>query len=312
LTKLITLTPNPTIDLSTSVDKLMPFAKLRCRPERRDPGGGGINVARVVKRLGGDALAIYPAGGPNGQLLQRLMDHAGVPGQAVAISGDTREDFTVFEEASGRQFRFVLPGASLYEQEWNECLRVLVTSASQTEYVVASGSLPPGAPLDFYASVAEICRKLGAKCVLDASGPPLKAAVEQGVYLIKPNLREFQELTGAASDDETDLTHAGRSLIGRGLVEVVALTLGDRGALVMTSDRTLRVEGLSIKPASVVGAGDSFLGAMIWRLTIGHDLIDALRYAVAAGSAALLNPGTELCRREDVLRLVAEVKITSK
>ena len=290
----------------------MPFAKLRCRPERRDPGGGGINVARVVKRLGGEALAIYPAGGPNGQLLQRLVDHAGVPGLAVAISGDTREDFTVFEEASGQQFRFVLPGARLEEAEWQACLQALTASGSRPEFVIASGSLPPGVPQDFYGRVADISKRLGARCAIDASGAALKAAVEQGVYLIKPNLREFQGLTGVSSDAEIDLTHAGRSLIGRGLVEVIALTLGERGALLMTSDRTYRVKGLSIKPASVVGAGDSFLGAMLWRLTIGDDLIDALRYAVAAGSAALLNPGTELCRREDVLRLVAEVKITSK
>jgi 6-phosphofructokinase 2 len=130
-----------------------------------------------------------------------------------------------------------------------------------------------------------------------------------GLYLIKPNLREFRALAGIRSTDEPVLIEAGRRLIDQGLVQCVALTLGRDGALLIGADWAFRADGLPIKPASVVGAGDSFLGAMIWSLANGDRLDAALRYGVAAGSAALLNPGTELCRHEDVARLVPQVTV---
>ena len=298
---------NPAIDVSTSVGKIAPFTKLRCAPARQDPGGGGINVARVVRRLGGDAAAIYTAGGATGQLLRRLMDREGVQSLAIPTSEETREDFTVFEETTKQQYRFVLPGAPLSEQEWQECLRVLACTEPRPKFVVASGSLPPGVPEDFFGRVARVAKEMSAKVVVDTSGPPLKAALKEGVYLIKPNLREFQELTGTRSADDVELVEAGRSLIDQGLVEFIALTLGPHGALFIARDQALRADGLPIKPASVVGAGDSFVGAMVWSLAHDNGLDAALRYGVAAGSAALLNPGTELCQSEDVRRLAPQV-----
>ncbi len=309
MTQIITLTVNPAIDVSTSVGRIAPFSKLRCAPARRDPGGGGINVARVVTRLGGEATAIYVAGGVTGQLLCRLMEGEGVRSLAIPAFEETREDFTVFEETTKQQYRFVLPGAPLSQQEWQECLSALASTEPRPQFVVASGSLPQGVPEDFFGRVARVAKELRAKVIVDTSGPPLKAALKEGVYLIKPNLREFQELTGTNSADEVELVEAGRKLIAQGLVEFIALTLGPHGALFMARDLARRADGLPIKPASVVGAGDSFVGAMVWSLANDNSLDAALRYGVAAGSAALLNPGTELCQSEDVRRLAPQVSL---
>jgi len=309
---IVTVTINPSIDVSTSIEQLVPIHKLRCTSARRDPGGGGINVARVVKRFGADVTAMYAMGGTLGQLLRHLLDQEGIPGLPVPISEETREDFTVFEEVSARRYRFILPGPRLSEREWRAYLDTFASHASReqgTRFVVASGSLPPGVPGDFYGRIARTTKQAGAKMIVDTSGPPLKAALEAGVYIVKPSLREFRELMVAPLESERDQVTACRSLIESGRAEMVALTLGDQGALLVARDQVLRAQAVPIKPVSVVGAGDSFLGAMICSLASGHSIEDAFRYGMAAGSAALLMPGTELCRREDAERLAGEVKV---
>ena len=305
----ITLTVNPAIDVSTSVHSFVPFSKLRGTPPHREPGGGDVNVARVIKRLGGDVAAIYPAGGTMGQLLRLLIEREGVTSFAIEAEAETRENFTVVETSSGMQYRFVLPGAALHEHEWRGCLDALSSLPSTPSFVVASGSLPSSVPDDFYGRVAKLATARGARIAIDASGPPLVAALEQGVDLIKPNLREFQELTGSVSDDEDHWIEAGRRLIAQGRTRLIALSLGEDGALLISRDETLRAKSLAINAVSVVGAGDSFLAGLVWRLVVSSDLADALRYAMAAGTAAILNPGTSLSKREDVLRLYNEVEV---
>lgn len=309
---IVTVTINPSIDALTSVERLLPFHKLRCSYARRDPGGGGINVARVMKRFGADVTAMYAMGGTLGQFLRHLLDQEEISGLPVPILEETREDFTVLEEVSGRQYRFVLPGPRLSEREWRAYLDTFASYVSPgqgTRFVVASGSLPPGVPSDFYGHIARTTAQAGAKLIVDTSGPPLQAALEAGVYIVKPSLRELRELLAAPLESERDRITACRSLIDRGRAEMVALTLGDQGALLVTRDQILRAQAVPIKPVSVVGAGDSFLGAMIWSLARGHPVEDAFRYGMAAGSAALLVPGTELCRWEDTQRLAGEVKV---
>lgn len=305
---IVTLTINPAVDASTSVKKMAPFTKMRCAPARREPGGGGINVARVLGRLGVDASAIFPAGGATGQLLGALVEREGVKSVLIPAQNATREDLTVFDETSREQFRFVFPGAPLGESEWQECLAALARIEPRPAYVIASGSLPAGVPDDFYGRLAQACRA-HSKVIVDTSGRFLKAALEHGVYLIKPNLREFQELAGIAASDDASLIEAGRRLIGRGWVEVIALSMGPDGALLITRDLALRANGLPIEPVSVSGAGDSFLAAMVWSLAGNGSLETALRYGVAGGSAALLSPGTDLCRPADMHRLVADVMV---
>ncbi|HZV04810.1 MAG TPA: 1-phosphofructokinase family hexose kinase [Gemmataceae bacterium] len=307
---IVTVTPNPAVDLSTSVERIIPVAKLRGTSQRRDAGGGGINVARVIKRLGGDVRALYPVGGITGELLRNLVDREGVASCTFPIAEETREDFFVSEVASGQPYRFILPGPRLSEREWHECLKQLAAIEPSPRFVVASGSLPEGVPDDFYARIASHTRQRGARMILDTSGQALITAVAEGVDLIKPNLREMRELAGHEPQDAREWEEAARALVDRGKVSVVALTMGHLGAVLVTRDRVLRAEPIAVKPVSAVGAGDSFLGALIWRLSAGYDIEDAFRQAVAAGAAALLNTGTELCRPADVEQLAKQVVLT--
>ncbi len=311
MAEIVTLTPNPAIDISTSIDRIVPMRKMRCAAQKRDPGGGGVNVARVVKRLGGDVEAILPVGGLTGQLLRRLIADEEIPNRIIEAEAETREDFSVSELSTAYQYRFILPGPALREPEWRGCLDALAVTVPRPKFVVGSGSLPPGVPNDFYAQAAEIAQELGAKFVLDTSGAPLAAAIEHGVYLIKPNLREMRELAGATLANQNDWIVAARQYIDAGKVEVIALSLGHLGALLVTRDQALRAQALPIKPVSAVGAGDSFLGAMVFSLAKGSGLVDAFRLGMAAGSAALINAGTELCRPADVDRLYPLATIES-
>lgn len=308
--QIVTLTINPAVDISTSVTKMRPFVKMRCAEAHRDPGGGGINVARVLKRLGTDATAIYPAGGATGQTLAALVEREAVRSIVIPTSNDTREDITVFDETTREQFRLVFPGAALSAFEWQQCLDAIARISWQAAFVIASGSLPPGAPEDFYGRVVRASQG-AARVIVDTTGAALKPALEAGVYLIKPNLREFQDLAGISSADEPSLIEAGRRLFDRYSIEIVALSMGADGALLLTRDMTLRASGLPIDPVSVSGAGDSFLGAMVSSLVHDDNLERAFRYGVAGGSAALLSPGTGLCLADDVHRLAASVNITN-
>ncbi len=305
----VTLTPNPAIDISTGVDEVLPIRKLRCRPARRDPGGGGINVARVVRRFGAEAAAIYPAGGSTGKLLQQLVDREGVRSIAIGVREETREDFTVLEESSGKQYRFVLPGAELSEGEWTTCLGRLEEMKAIPAFVVGSGSLPPGAPDDFYARMAKIAKGRGSKVVTDTSGYALAEALKEGVYLAKPNLRELQELMKTTLHDRSSQVDACQELIARGNAQIVALTLGANGAILVTAEGAYAARVSGVEVASAVGAGDSFVGGMVWKLASGGEVVDAFRYGVAAGSAAVMNAGTELCHPQDAANLYPRIEV---
>ncbi len=297
---IVTLTVNPALDVSTSTETLMAEHKMRCGPSRVNPGGGGINVSRVVERLGGHSTAIYAVGGATGQAYRQLLEDEGLMGRAIPIAGSTRENITIDETSTGKQFRFVLQGPALTEAEWAQCLSATETAMSGGGYVVASGSIAPGVPDDIYARVARRARELGVRCVVDASGPSLAAAVDEGVYLVKPSGRELGELVGAPTLTIDEKIEAARELVGRGRVQIVALTLGADGAVLVTADSVTRLASPPITVRSTVGAGDSFLAAMVLRLAQGHDLAAAFRAGVAAGAATATTEATELCHRDDV------------
>ncbi|MCR2809355.1 MULTISPECIES: 1-phosphofructokinase family hexose kinase [unclassified Microbacterium] len=302
---IVTATPNPALDVSTSVDRVVAEHKLRCGPTRLDPGGGGVNVSRVVRNLGGRSVAVYAIGGPAGQAYRDLLEREGVVGRAVRIAAGTRESFTVDETATGQQFRFVLQGPRMREPEWRAFLTAVADDMPVGGYIVPSGSLPPGAPEDLYARIARLAGERGTRCIVDSSGAALRAALDEGVYLIKPSRGELGELVGAQLEDEQSLLGAAQELVDAGACEVVALTLGADGALLVTADGALRLPTPKVRVQSTVGAGDSFLGAFVLRLAQGRDLRSAFRAAVAAGSATAMLPATELCRPEDVATLEA-------
>ncbi|WP_253190645.1 1-phosphofructokinase family hexose kinase [Arthrobacter sp. SRS-W-1-2016] len=304
---ILTLTVNPALDVSTSTERVYSGHKLRCGGSRLDPGGGGINVARVIQRLGGNVLAVYSAGGPTGEAYRRLIEAERIPSVVIPVQGDTRQNFTVDEDSTGNQFRFVLQGAELSEGEWGTCLEVVARSVPVGGYVVASGSLPPGVPEDFYARIARLVRKGDARCVVDSSGPALSKALAEGVFLVKPSRRELGEHFGALLQSEESQVDAALALVADGCAEYVALTLGDAGAVLASKKGVTRLQAPPVQVLSTVGAGDSFLGAFVLRLAQGRPVEAAFSSAVAAGSAAAMTPATELCHRHDVERLEKEV-----
>jgi 6-phosphofructokinase 2 len=244
-----------------------------------------------------------------GNLLRRLVDAEGIRSLTIEILDETRESFTVLENATGQEYRFVLPGPRVSEAECHSCLEALTSLKQRPEFLVASGSLPPGIPEDFYAHIIRLAKGWGTRVFLDSSGPALKAALAAGVFLIKPNLSELSGLIGFPLENLDSWLKACHGIVERGDAEIVALTLGERGALLVTRDRAWRAQVAPVRPVSAVGAGDSFLGAMVWSLASGDDLETAFRYGVASGTAALLTPGTELCHRQDVERLYREVSV---
>jgi len=304
-----TITINPAVDIFVNVEKVEPTTKMRCSAPKRDPGGGGINVARVVNRLGGNVSAVYPVGGSIGKLLQKLLDREGIDSVVTPSHVETRENFTAYETESGDQFRFVLPGSTLHRAEWEACLGTLTKLKDKPRFVVASGSIPPGVPDDFFARVSQEAKRLGAQSVIDTSGAALKAVLDERIDIVKPNLNELSEFMGRALDSDKTRIAACRDLIAAGHVKMVALTLGADGALLVTPDHAYKAQPLKIEVVSAVGAGDSFLGGLVWALSAGQAPKDAFRVAVAAGSAAVMSPGTELCTEGDVRRLTPRVDI---
>ncbi len=309
--RFVTFTPNPALDLSTAVDRLVGSHKLRCAAPEVHPGGGGINVARVLHRLGSEVLALYPAGGATGERLHALLAAEGVPDRPLPIAGETRESLTVLARDSGQEYRFVLPGPRLSDAEWQAALTHLQTLPSAPTWLISSGSLPPGVADDGHAQVARLAQHIGARMVVDSSGAALSAALAQGVWLVKPSLRELSDLAGTPLSTRAEQKQAARDLIGRGHAQVVALSLGAEGALLVTADQCLQADALPVPVAGSVGAGDSFLAGLIWALDRQTHPAQALATAMAAGAAAVMRTGTLLCQSVDVERMQQEVHVRS-
>lgn len=305
--KIVTLTMNPTIDKSTSVESVASEIKLRCDAPQFDPGGGGINVSRAIKKLDGDSLAAYVAGGRSGERLGDLLKRESIALEPIPVAAFTRENMTVYEESSGLQYRFGMPGPTLTEAEWHKCLDVVM--AQNADYIVGSGSLPPGVPDDFYAQLAERAQDTTSRVIIDTSGLALEALAQSHVFLMKPNLREIELLSGESFTDEVHLIDIAQRLISEGMAEVLVISMGASGALFVTQDQSVMMRPPVVPIQSKVGAGDSMVGGIVWSLAKGDDLDVAVRYGIAAGSAAVMTKGTELCRREDVLRIYDRIAV---
>ncbi len=301
---ILTYTLNPTIDLAAEADQVQPVRKVRTRGDSFDPGGGGVNVARVVRELGGETLAIILAGGVSGTLLEELLAEAGVPHLTVPIAGRTRISHTVHDLKAGQEYRFVPEGPTLAEAEWQAGLAALERAAG--DWLVASGSLNPGVPVDHYARCKAIAGKRGLPFVLDTSGPALRAALGPGLKLIKPSQGEFDTLVGRKLADH-ELAEAAQGFVTQGATELLAVTLGGEGALLASAAGVLRLPPIAVPAVGAVGAGDSFLAAMVLHLAEGAAPRDAFAWGMAAGAAAVMRPGTAHPKREDVTALRARI-----
>ncbi|MEF8879069.1 MAG: 1-phosphofructokinase family hexose kinase [Candidatus Thermoplasmatota archaeon] len=300
----VTLTMNPAVDMNSKTNIVSGEEKLRCEKPTFNPGGGGINISRVLKKLGGDLKAFYPAGGDTGEILKNLLDEENICHQPIAVDSRTRINVSIIESETGRQFRFNMPGSKLTEEEWHGCLDIILNLDPSPDFLVASGSLPPGVPKEFYKKLAEVSKEKNCKLILDSSGQPLQYALEEGVFLIKPNLREFTHLMGEPLKDEAQIEKHAKKIVNSGQSQVVIISLGPAGVLLIDSEDGYKHICSPITPIdSRVGAGDSMVAGITFKLSEGISLEESVYYGVAAGAAAVMTPGTELCRKEDVERL---------
>jgi len=305
--KIAAFTMNPSIDKSSNVKHVVAERKLYCQTPRFEPGGGGVNVSRAIKKLGGESLLLYPAGEITGQRLRELLDEAGLNHRPFPIQGIIRENLIILEEATGQQYRFGMPGPEMKQTEWERFLQELSTLSPKPDYLVASGSLPPGVPTDFYARIARTGKDIGAKVIVDSSGQALELALKEGVYLIKPNIREFRELVGKEIKEESEIKEEACQLVRNGWCEALVISLGAAGALLVSEGITEHIFPPTVPIVSKVGAGDSMVAGLVLSLARDKTLRDSVRFGIAAGAAAVMTPGTELCRREDVERLYAQI-----
>lgn len=299
---IVTLTLNPSVDGASETDRIRPTHKIRTSGERYDPGGGGINVARVITMLGGAALPVYFQGGATGALLAQLLDACDMEALPIPIRDLTRISHAVHERETGLEYRFVPEGPTVRPAEWQSCLDAL--GRLDFDYIVASGSRPAGLADDCYRDVAALADAKDARLVIDTSGPALKATLAGGgVHLVKPSLGEFRALVGLTLETLAEIEAAARRILAEGQCDILAITMGHAGALLVTRETCLHLPPAPVSVRSAVGAGDSFLGAMTLALVRGEPEESAFRYGMAAGAAAVMSPGTELCDPADVARL---------
>ena len=304
--RIATLTLNPTIDTALEAEAMVHTDKIRTAGERLDPGGGGINVARVLVRFGAPVAAIFMAGGSTGRLLDRLLQREGVERICVPIAGETRVSVTVYERSTGHEYRLVPEGPVLSEPEWQECLRQI--GETECDWFVASGSLPGGVPHDFYARVAEILRDRATRFVVDAPAGQLAPALAGGgLFLVKPSRDELEQLSGAALTEIESVVEAARRIVSDGSAQNVAVSLGGDGAVLVDGSGAFVMPAVPVAARSAVGAGDSFLAAMVHGLLSGKDDVEAFCLGLAAGSAAVLSPGAGLAHPEDIARLHEQI-----
>lgn len=310
--KIVTLTLNPSLDKSTATERLSPEDKLRCEAPIYEPGGGGINVSRAIHIMGGKSLAIYLAGGPSGEKMEALLKEEGIEQKVIRGKNETRENFMVVESSTHSHYRFGLPGAEVSQEELDQCIQAINELPDDVEYLVASGSLPPGAPDDFYGQIARISQERNIQCVIDTSGPALKKAAEMGVCLIKPNLKELSQLAGKDHISAKVQETVAREIIQEGKAKMLVVSLGPRGAMLATKENIQYVVPPTVKQQSTVGAGDSMIAGIVLSLSRGDDLKDVLKWGVAAGTAATMTQGTELCRKEDIEEIMEWLKEKEK
>ncbi|MES2890586.1 MAG: 1-phosphofructokinase family hexose kinase [Bacteroidota bacterium] len=302
---ILTVTLNPAIDKSTVADVLKPESKLRCADVLNEPGGGGINVSKALKKLGIPSVALFPAGGHNGEMLKGLLTAEDIAFQSVNSSVETRENWVVLEAETNNQYRFTFPGRAFEEQ----VVRDLIESIRSFSpgFVVASGSLPPGLPDHFYGLIVKTSMSVGAKCIVDTSGPALQALQGKNVFMIKPNINELCKMLSIETLAANEVPDAAQQAVRDGFAEVIVVSMGPDGAWMVTEEKRYFAAAPKVEKRSTVGAGDSMLAGISYMLQQKQPLKQALNFGVACGSAATMNDGTQLFNLEDAQRLYAEI-----
>jgi 6-phosphofructokinase 2 len=296
-----TLTINPSLDKSTHFTGLIPEQKMRCEKPQYDAGGGGINVSKAIAALDGNSLCIFTSGGSSGEMLEELIQSKDIETKVIRTKNWTRENFIAFDNATKAQYRFGFPGNELSEDEKKDIINTV--KEIKTDYLVMSGSLNEGLPIDFYQQIAQTAKSSGIKVVVDTSGEALRKVLESGIYLVKPNIGELAKLIGVERIERKGIEKAATTLIENGNAEIVVVSLGAEGALLVSKDQTEFVPAAKVEKKSTVGAGDSMVGGMVWALSQNKPLKEVLHWGVACGTAATMNEGTQLFKKEDAVKL---------
>ncbi len=309
--KVVTLTINPAVDKSTTVDRIKAESKLRCDTPVYEPGGGGINVSRAMKKLGYDSLATYFAGGSAGTMLEELIGNEGVKQQIFPLSTTkTRENFIVVNTTTNEQYRFGMPGPELTTDDLETVVEFTKNlNPAETEYFVISGSVPSSVPTDFYAKLIKIAKTKGIKVICDTSGEILTKSLEEGVFLIKPNIKELYQLAGRELRYGNEIITIAQELIKEGKCEIIVVSLGEKGAMLISKDDSYHAIPPATKKLSTVGAGDSMVAGLLIGLIEKESLGDVIKKGVAAGTSATMNTGTGLCKPEDYNALLELIQV---
>ncbi|MEZ5818759.1 MAG: 1-phosphofructokinase family hexose kinase [Hyphomicrobiaceae bacterium] len=312
--KVLTVTLNPALDIWAEAERFCPEVKIRCEGARYEPGGGGVNVARVIKEFGGEVAAFVVTGGPTGRWLVEMLSKAGIEVIAEEFEGSTRPSLHVMERSSRQLYRFVLPGIELSDRDMATIEGALLSliSEAQPDYLVVSGSFPPGASPDFLPRIARKCKDLGVRLVADTSGAALVALVGAGAFLVKPDEEELVQLSSALGWQHDTVEARAQALVESGTAEVVVVTLGGEGGLLVSRDQQIRLPALPVTKVSAVGAGDSFVAGLVLALARNSSLDGAFRHGMAAGAAAVATPGSGLALRSDFERLLALAEADGK
>ncbi|MCC5971822.1 MAG: 1-phosphofructokinase family hexose kinase [Pararhodobacter sp.] len=312
---ILTITLNPALDIAADAPHVIAGPKLRLSDPVIEPGGGGINVARAIALLGGQARALAALGGVTGAQMEALIADQGVALVPFAVAGETRQSLTVTDQSDGRQFRFVLPGPQWSADMAAQLLSAAGQAAPPGGWVVLSGSQPPGVAADFPARLARRLAESEARLVVDTSGAALVQMVAGGAdpapWCLRMDQAEAEEQAGRALPDVADSLAFAGELVARGVAQVVVLARGADGSVLVGEGARLHCRPPQVPVKSKVGAGDSFTGAFTLAMARSGDTAEALRQGTAAAAAAVMTASTELCRRADTERLARAGVLTA-
>jgi len=310
MTDILTITLNPALDVSSSVDTVVPGPKLRCAEPRYDPGGGGVNVSRAILRLGGHSEAYVALGGDTGAAFKTMLEAEAIKVVHFEAAGNTRQSFAVLETSTKRQYRFQLPGPAWPSEQTGWMLDHLNPHLTKGRIVVLSGSVPAGVPADIAATINRMAVDNGARVIVDTSGAALiNAAANRGLpfAMLRMDGAEASEVSGLSFASPAALADYGQRLIHDGVANRLVMSMGATGTVGVSADERFFCQPPKLETLSAVGAGDSMVAAIALEMTSGGSFRNAVRHGVAAAGSAVLTPATELCSKETADEILEKV-----